>query len=47
MRSKSFYAKTLKLYFGQNSWPIGARGIFEQILIEFLAIDFSICFLDL
>ena len=35
MLSTSFCAKPSKLYFGQNSWPVGPRGIFEQILIGF------------
>ena len=35
MLSTSFRAKTLKLYFGKNFSPVGARGIMEQILIDF------------
>ena len=35
MRSTIFRAKTPKLYFGQNSWLVGPRGISEEILIGF------------
>ena len=47
MLSINFRAKTSTLYSGQNSWPIGPRGIFKKILIEyfFLAKYFSCCFL--
>ena len=31
MLSTGFHAKTLKLYTGQNSWPVRPRGIVEQI----------------
>ena len=42
--------KMQKLFSGQNSWPLGPKGIFEQDLIDFPAPpsnDFSICFMDL
>ena len=31
MLSTSFWQKTMKLYFDQNSWLVGPRGIVEQI----------------
>ena len=36
MPSISFCAKTQTLYFDQNFWPVGPRGIFKQNLVEFL-----------
>ena len=45
-----FMQKMQKLFSGQNSWPLGPKGIFEQDLIDFPAPpsnDFSICFMDL
>ena len=49
MLSTSFHAKMPKLYFGQISWLVGPKGVFEQGLINFffLAKDFSISFLEL